>query len=784
MHTSRLIQSRILCLDGGTGTELQKRGLPLGAPPEQMNLTAPKAVVDLHRAYIEAGADIITANTFGVNPLKYADPAPLIRAALACAKEARGDRDVRIALDIGPLGKLLAPLGNLSFEEAYRAFAETVRLGAEAGADLILIETVTDTYELKAAVLAAKENASLPIIATVSPDGRDKLLTGADMTAVGVLLEGLGVDAVGINCGRGPAALTEAVRTLRAATDLPLAVSPNACLPIIEDGKTVYPIGPEEFARLTAELIPLGVQMVGGCCGTTPDMIRALAGLVRNMDLPPLPSHRHTAVSSYTHAHLLGDLPTLIGERINPTGKKKLKEALRSHDLSYVEELALSQEASGAHILDVNVGLPDVDEPALLAETVCRIQAVTDLPLQIDSASPEALERAMRIYNGKPLVNSVNGKAEVMARVFPLVKRYGGVVIALTLDEQGVPDTVEGRVAIAERILGVAESYGILPHELIFDPLAMAVSADHLAAAVTLGTLRALRQKGLLCSLGVSNVSFGLPARDAVNAAFYTMALEEGLNAAILNPASEAMMSAYRAYRMLKGQDPRCSDYLAYAAGLSDEIHKTAAPTDTLKDAIRQGRAQRACELAEEMLRDCTPMAIVEEQIIPSLTECGQRFEEGKLFLPQLLSGAEAAKSAFEVLKKQMKEGGSTQNKGVLVMATVKGDIHDIGKNIVVTVMESYGYRVVDLGRDVSAEAITEAAKRECAAMVGLSALMTTTVPAMAQTVAMLRRECPSVRVAVGGAVLTEEAARQMGADVYCPDALALVRYAESQAEI
>ena len=780
MNILQKIKEGFVFFDGATGTVLAEKGsLAPGQAPETLNQSAPEIITSLHRAYIDAGANIIKTNTFGANRLKYEDPDAVIGAAFACAKDAKGERDVCLALDIGPLGKLLKPLGSLEFEEAVSIFAEMVQSGVKHGADAVLIETMTDLYELKAALLAAKENCTLPVFVSCSVGSDGKLMTGAEPEAVVALAEGLGADAVGVNCSAGPLSLLDTVKRFYEAASIPVIANPNANLPKIENGKTVYDITDAEFAQNARLLAKSGARLLGGCCGTTPKMIAALKEAVKAETPLPLLERKRTVVSSYTHAHLFSQKTTFIGERINPTGKKKLKEALLAHDMGYIEDMALAQMEQGAHILDVNVGLPSLDEAALLAETVQRIQAICHLPLQIDSADPLAMEKAVRIYNGTPLINSVSGKESVMESIFPLAKKYGGAVIALTLDENGVPNTAEGRVEIAERIAEKAKAYGIEPYRLIFDPLAMTVSADETAALVTLKALRILKEKGYKCSLGVSNVSFGLPAREELNRTFFTLALYEGLDAAILNPAASAMLSASRATAALCGKDAHFADYIANA---SDAPAKAAESTSlSLKDSIYRGKKEQSASLAQAALESRAPLSVMEEDVIASLDEVGRDFESGKLFLPQLLMAAEAAKSAVSVLQKAILEGGSAQNKGSVVMATVKGDVHDIGKNIVKVVLESYGYKVIDLGKDVPCEAIVEAAKEQDVLLVGLSALMTTTVPAMEEAVARLHKEVPRVKVAVGGAVLTAEYADQMGADVYCPDAMALVRYLDKK---
>lgn len=769
-----LRKRKIVLFDGGMGTLLVERGLAAGEKPEVWNLTHPEVIRELHRAYIAAGADIIKTNTFGAYRSKFGEDLPvLVEAAMNNAVQAVREegRDTLVALDLGPTGKLLSPLGELPFEEAVSLFAETVRLGAPF-ADLILIETMSDLYELKAAVLAAKENSSLPVVATVTFDEAGKLMTGADVETVVATLEGLGVDALGMNCGFGPAKMIPLVRRMTAVSSLPVVINPNAGLPAVRAGKTVYDLTPSDFIKEMETLLSLGVSMAGGCCGTTPDYIRALAALLENKTPPVIADKGLTVVSSYTHTVRFDGDPVLIGERLNPTGKAKLKAALREGNLSYLVQEGIGQEEKGAAVLDVNVGLPELSEPEVLPEVVQVLQEVISLPLQIDTSDPAAMERACRIYNGKPLINSVNGKKESMEAIFPIAKKYGGVVIALTLDEEGIPATVEGRLAIAERIYAEAARYGIAKKDIILDPLALTVSSDSEAAKVTLGTVKAIRERGGKSSLGVSNISFGLPERDRVNATFFAMALSAGLDAAIMNPFSDAMMNAYRAYRVLAGLDISAS---AYIASISEKKEEAAA--DTLKGAVIRGLKEKAIHLTEKALCERAPMDVINEEVIPALDEVGAGFEKGTLFLPQLLASAEAAKAAFEAVKKAMPK--KAENGRKIILATVKGDIHDIGKNIVKVMLENYGFSVLDLGRDVPPERVVETAIRENVRLVGLSALMTTTVVSMEQTIKALRASGHVCKIMVGGAVMNEEYAAMIGADRYTKDATESLRYAE-----
>jgi 5-methyltetrahydrofolate--homocysteine methyltransferase len=786
MNFRELLGKKRLFFDGGTGSFLQGRGLRAGEPPERWNLTHPDEIVALHSAYLEAGARILTTNTFGVNALRFPDEVEaLVSAAVRHAKTARAqaglDGEAWIALDLGPTGRLLAPMGDLPFEEAVSLYAEVVRAGKKAGVDLILIETMSDTYEAKAAVLAAKENSDLPIIVTMTYDDKGRLLTGGTVDAAVSLLEGLRVDAIGTNCGLGPAQMLPIVTRLCEISSLPVVVSPNAGLPHEENKKTVYDIDADDFARVMQEIASLGAAVLGGCCGTTPTHIRALVNACKDIPVSAPAAKKRTVVSSFASAIEITDAPVIIGERINPTGKSRLKQALREENMEYLLAEGLRQEERGAHILDVNVGLPGIDEAAMMERAVVRLQSVLSLPLQLDTASPAALEAGLRAYNGKPMVNSVNGKQENMDAVFPLVQKYGGVLVALPLDEGGIPATAEGRIEIAKKIVAEAAKYGILREDIVLDGLAMTVSADPTAANAALETIaRAKKELGLHTILGVSNISFGLPQRDKINAAFYTMALHNGLSFAIINLDSDEMMQAYRAYLALSGRDPQCAGYLAAYGG------QTAAPAASpsgdampLSHCIAHGLPERAAEAAKALLAaDKAPLAIINEELIPALDDVGKGFEAKTVFLPQLLMSAEAAKAAFEVLRGAMTGDGSS-DEGTIILATVKGDIHDIGKNIVRVLLENYGYHVIDLGKDVAPETIVAAALEHKVQLVGLSALMTTTVVSMEETIRQLRERVPETKVVVGGAVLTAEYAASIGADFYAHDAMTTVRCAK-----
>ena len=798
MTFSEFLKDNIVYLDGGMGTLLQAKGLKPGDAPERWNISHPDVICGIHRDYFDAGSNIVCTNTFGANTLKYSkdELEKIIRAAVKNAADARAQSSSAgekfIALDIGPSGKLLKPLGDLDFEDAVGVFAETVRIGTSCGVDLILIETMNDSYETKAALLAAKENSDLPVIVCNAYGEDGKLMTGASPAAMAAMLEGMGAAALGANCSLGPRQLRGVAIELLQNASVPVILKPNAGLPRSVDGKTVFDVTAEDFSDEVCELVKKGVRVVGGCCGTTPAYIKALTDKTRGMTPVPVRDKNLTVVSSYTHAVKLGKAPILIGERINPTGKKRFKQALLENDMDYILAEGVKQQEKGVHILDVNVGLPGIDEVTVLKNAVCELQAVIDLPLQIDTSDIRAMEAALRRYNGKAMINSVNGKEESMEAVFPLVKKYGGVVVALTLDENGIPATADGRVEIAEKILRRAAAYGIGKNDIVFDTLTMTVSADNTAALTTLEALRRIKN-GLGChtSLGVSNVSFGLPCRDAVNSVFFAMALENGLSAAIMNPYSADMMKTYYTYNALSGLDENCAAYIgasdSFAAVPSPGTAAPAAAARTADDfsselqrAVVKGLRDRAADITRELLVSIPPLDIVNNEIIPALNIAGTGFENKTVYLPQLLMSAEAAKSAFEVIKTHMSGSGKTAGKGVFVIATVHGDIHDIGKNIVKLLLENYGFDVVDLGKDVPPETVAEAVVRLHAPLAGLSALMTTTVPAMEETIKLLREKAPWCKTVVGGAVLTQEYADKIGADKYAKDAMETVRYAES----
>ena len=775
----------LLFLDGAIGTVLQERGLGAGELPELWNFKKEDEILNLHRGYLACGSDIIYANTFGANDCKLAGSGycarEVVTKGIELAKRAVEEAGRGYAaLDIGPTGKLLRPVGDLGFEEAYRAFAAMVQAGVEAGAQLIVIETMSDTYEIKAALLAAKENSDLPVFATMTFDEQGKLLTGGEIEAAVFLLEGLGADAIGMNCGLGPEQMRALLPRMRACASVPIIAKPNAGLPVVVNGKPSYALSPGEFARQAEALIRAGASVVGGCCGAGKAHIEQMIARCSGLKPVRVEEKEWTAVSSYSHAVIFGERPVVIGERLNPTGKPKLKEALREKNLSYLYREGIAQAEHGADILDVNVGLPGIDEPDMMQQVVSGLQGILDLPLQIDTADPVAMERALRIYNGKPLLNSVNGKEQSMSTVLPLAKKYGAAVIALTLDENGIPDTPEGRFSIAKRIVERAEAMGIAKKNIIVDPLAMTISTGPKNALVTLETLRMVRQKlGVHTSLGISNISFGLPERDGINAAFFTMALQKGLSAGIINPASKAMMQALDAYCALIGQDEGCVRYVERYGNAPVTPRESLEVQMDLQGAVVRGLCQQAEEAAKKALEHAQPLEVVNDMLVPALDEVGKGFAAKRVFLPQLLMSAEAAKAAFGVVREALKKsGGVQQSKGKIVLATVKGDIHDIGKNIVKVLLENYGYTVLDLGKDVDPEEIAQTAKREGVKLVGLSALMTTTVPSMQRTIELLKQQT-KCKVMVGGAVLTQDYANEIGADFYSPDAMGSVSYAE-----
>lgn len=764
---------KIKFFDGSMGTMLQSAGLGAGELPELLNITDSEKVLAVHRAYAAAGSEYITTNTFGANRLKMENCAEVIKAGVRLAKST----GKKVALDIGPTGKLLKPMGELDFEDAVAVFAEMINAGKD-GSDVVLIETMSDTYEIKAAVLAAKENCDLPVFVTMIFDEKGRLLTGANIKTAVSMLEGLGVDAIGFNCGLGPAETLPLVEEIRKWTSLPIIVQPNAGLPESVNGQTVYNVLPSAFAQQMKKAAQLGVYYLGGCCGTTPEHIREMIELCRDIPANVPEKKAFSLVSSYSRTVEIGKKPVIIGERINPTGKKLFKEALRRNDIEYIIKQGLEQVDAGAHILDVNVGLPEIDEPQMMETAVKSLQSVIAAPLQIDTSDTAALERALRIYNGKPMINSVNGKAENMKEVFPLAKKYGGVIVCLCLDENGIPETAQGRIKIAEKIISTAASYGIDKKDLIVDALTMTISTDKTNGIETLKAVEYIRNTlGVNTVLGVSNISFGLPKRDAINTAFFTLALQSGLSAGIINPNSRSMMNAYYSYNALAGLDDNCAEYIG-----SVTVPEQAAPTGetTLHTAIVKGMKEDAARCAAELLKTNESLDVINHYIIPALDEVGDGFENNRIFLPQLLMSADSAKAAFEVIKEKMILSGKQEKSGnKIVVATVHGDIHDIGKNIVKVLLSNYGFDVIDLGKDVPEEEVLRAVQENDVKLVGLSALMTTTVPAMENTIKLLH-ESTDAKIFVGGAVLTQSYADMINADWYAKDAMESVRIAKA----
>lgn len=847
----KLLGRQILFFDGGTGSVLQGWGLKPGELPELWNVFNAEKIQLLHKNYFDAGANIVKTNTFGAYSSKFQDSEGdfyeeqvagikvrkptlrnIVHSAVKNAEEARrqnGGKNKFIALDIGPCGKLLKPMGDLDFEDAVSLFRTTISYGLECNVDAILIETMNDAYETKAAVVAAKEaceasgKSGLPVFVTNVYDKDCHLLTGANPETMIAILEGLGVDALGLNCSLGPKEMLPVVSRLLSSSSIPVIVNPNAGLPREENGKTVYDVTPEEFAGYMKQIAESGGAVLGGCCGTNPDFIRETVKAVKEAssskeENPPLfreiSQKNKTIISSYTHTVQIGggNVPVLIGERINPTGKKKFKEALRNNDLPYIIHQGLDQEKAGCHVLDVNVGLPEIDEKQMMVSVMSELQAVTDMPLQIDSSSPEVLEAALRRYNGKALVNSVNGKQHLMEEIFPIVKKYGGVVVGLTIDEEGIPETAEGRIKIAEKIIKTAEKYGIQRKDIVIDALTMAVSSDINAAHATLGCVKAMVQDfGVNTILGVSNISFGLPNREFVTSSFFTLAMHNGLGAAIMNPLSIEMMKVWHCFCLLNSQDKDCLNYInfsqkydevkekeksllllesagasgAAAAGTSlkpaENVSSSEQEVSPLSGAIIHGLKDDAAKFARQLLESGSEaVQVVDGHIIPGLDYVGQKFEQKKMYLPQLLMAADAAKSAFEVIKEYLEKSGKKgEPKGTVIVATVHGDIHDIGKNIVKVLLENYDFNVIDLGKDVPPEVVVESCVKNHVQLVGLSALMTTTVPAMKETIELLRKEAPWAKVCVGGAVMTQEYADSIGADCYGKDAMATVSYAQ-----
>lgn len=779
---------RFVFLDGGMGTQLQKRGLQPGQKPELAALEMPETLTAIHADYAAAGADLLLANTFGANARKLAgcghSVEEVVRASLACARRAAEEKGLLVGLDIGPLGELLAPAGTLAFQNAYELFAQVIRAGVQAGVDFVFLETMTDLYELKAAILAAKENCALPVFTSMSFEGGGRTFTGCTVESYAVTAVGLGADAVGINCSLGPQEILPMAQRLcrTVPASVPVFVKPNAGLPN-PDGS--YDLDADTFAAQMQAYAKIGVSMVGGCCGTTPQHIARLRALFAPLTpAQKIPLCRSCLCTPVRFVEVNGI--TVVGERINPTGKKRLQQALREGDSAYPCAQAVAQEEAGAEVLDVNAGLPGIDEAAVLERIVTELQAVTDLPLQLDSSNPDALARALRVYNGKPIVNSVNGEQKTLDTILPLCKKYGAAVVGLTLDEKGIPQTAEERVAIARRIVEAACAADIPKEDIYIDCLTLTASAQQEGAIQTLEALtRCKRELGVRTVLGVSNISFGLPCRGYLNTTFLSMAMAAGLDLAIMNPNTPEMMAAVRAYRVLTAQDPQSAAYVAAYADVQIQTQQvsrgaqaapqTAGNGSALADAVRRGLKEDARTAARQALESREPLELVNNALIPALDAVGDGFEKGTIFLPQLLQAATAAQAAFEVVKEKIAAEGQPRSigKGKIVLATVKGDVHDIGKNIVRVILENYGYDVLDLGRDVPPERVVDAVRTTGAKLVGLSALMTTTVPNMKATIDALHEAGLPCQVWVGGAVLTPHYAQEIGADFYCKDAKA-----------
>ena len=785
-----------LFYDGATGTYLQSHGLKLGEIPENLNIDNKDILINMHIEYLESGADIILANTFGANRLKLKDNKysvkEVIEAGINNAKSAilKSKKEAFVSLDIGPTGKILKPFGDLDFNDAYEIFKEMVIAGSNAGADLITIETFTDLYELKAAILAANENSNLPIITTVTFEDNKKMLTGADTRTFITLAEGLGVDALGINCGLGPREIEPILKEVLEYATIPVVVNANAGLPTLVDGKTVFNVDSDEFSDYAKRFIEMGASVIGGCCGTDPDYIKKIVTKSKKLKLNRPENTKKTVVSSYEKYLEFNKTPVLIGERINPTGKKFLKEALKSDDISVVLELALAQEEEGSHALDINCGLPEVDETTMLPRLIKEIQAVSSLPLQLDSGNSIALENAARIYNGIPLINSVSGKSKSLDEVLPVAKKYGAVCIALLLDDDGIPKTKEKRLEIADKILEEGKKLGIGPERFIFDPLALTISSEPDGAKIALDTVKELSNRGLKTSLGVSNISFGLPAREILNSNFFTLAIYNGLSAGIINTNSEVLMGAYYSAMSLLNYDKNSLKFIERYKDLEiskktrvevKNVDSIIENDDKLKVAIEKGLIEETEKLTKKELEKKSPLEIINNSLVPALSKVGDEFESGKKFLPQLLMSADAASAAFKILDRVIKsdDQGNKKEREKIILATVKGDIHDIGKNITKSLLESYGFYVIDLGKDVEPSAVLEKLKETDARVIGLSSLMTTTLPYVDETIKLVREYDPKIKIVVGGAVVSENYIEKVKASCYGKDAMATVRFME-----
>jgi len=772
------IKENILVFDGAMGTMLQKLGLKISDLPEELNVLESEKIINIHRKYVDAGAKVITTNTFGANEIKLKQSEfsveRIIDKAIDNVKKARGNKEVLIALDIGPIGQLLEPMGTLKFEEAYEIFKRQVTQGQKSGADIILIETMTDLYEAKAAILAAKENTNLPVFCTMTFEKNKRTFTGCTPVSMVLTLEGLGVDALGVNCSLGPNELEDIVDEIIKYSSVPIMVQPNAGLPTVKDGKTIYNIKPKEFAAFQRSIVEKGVRIVGGCCGTTDEFIREIVYSLKDVQVKKLKEKNICGVCSSTKAVLI-DGVKIIGERINPTGKKLFKEALRNNDIDYILKEAIGQVESGADILDVNVGLPEIDEEETMKKVIKEIQSIIDTPLQIDSNNSKVIEKALRVYNGKAIVNSVNGEDKVLDNVLPLIKKYGAAVVALTLDDKGIPKKAEERLKIAEKIVNKALDYGIKREDIFIDCLVLTASAQQEDVRETLKAVTLVKEKlKVKTILGVSNISFGLPNRELINKTFLAMSLQSGLDLPILNPNNKEMINIINAFKVLNNQDIGAANYIemyANETSNSKEV-KTQKSNLNLKEIVIKGIKEEAYSKTKELLKDRAELSIINEELIPALDEVGEKYEKGIIFLPQLIQSAETVKKAFAAIKEKLREDNSPKiNKGKILMATVKGDIHDIGKNIVKVILENYGFDIIDLGKDVEVERIVEEVKKNNIKLVGLSALMTTTVNSMKDTIKALKDSGIDCKTFVGGAVLNEEYAEMINADYYAKDA-------------
>ncbi|WP_061316314.1 homocysteine S-methyltransferase family protein [Clostridium botulinum] len=778
MNIKDYIKENILIFDGAMGTMLQKLGLKISDLPEELNILEPEKIINIHRKYIEAGAKVITTNTFGANEIKLKQSEfsleSIIDKAIGNVKKAGENKEILIALDIGPIGQLLEPMGTLKFEEAYEIFKRQIVQGQKSGADIILIETMTDLYEAKAAILAAKENTNLPVFCTMTFEKNKRTFTGCTPLSMILTLEGLGVDALGVNCSLGPNELGDIVDEIIKYSSIPIMVQPNAGLPTVKEGKTIYNIKPKEFAAFQRSIVKKGVRIVGGCCGTTDEFIREIVYSLKDVEIKNLKENNICGVCSSTKAVLI-DGVKIIGERINPTGKKLFKEALRNNDIDYILKEAIAQVESGADILDVNVGLPEIDEEETMKKVIREIQSIIDTPLQIDSNNPKVIEKALRVYNGKAIVNSVNGEEEVLDSVLPLIKKYGAAVVALTLDDKGIPKKAEERLKIAEKIVNKALEYGIRREDIFIDCLVLTASAQQSDVGETLKAVALVKEKlKVKTILGVSNISFGLPNRELINKTFLAMSLQSGLDLPILNPNNKEMINIINAYRVLNNEDKGAANYIERYTNEISNSKEVKIPKNnlTLKEIVIKGIKEEAYSKTKELIKNRDELLIINEELIPALDEVGEKYEKGIIFLPQLIQSAETVKKAFTVIKEKLREDNSPKiNKGKILMATVKGDIHDIGKNIVKVILENYGFDIIDLGKDVETEKIVEEVKKNNIKLVGLSALMTTTVNSMKETIKILKERGMDCKVFVGGAVLNEEYAEMINADYYAKDA-------------